>query len=95
MQALSHVRRPVITALLALLFVAVGSFSWTWFGLPQTEMPTDIRIGTASKSGTYHEVGEWLSEKLTEQLGIDPGRARAESTAGTTDNVERLASGRL
>ncbi|MEG3631120.1 TAXI family TRAP transporter solute-binding subunit [Streptomyces poriticola] len=83
-------RRAVQAAAAAV--VALGLLLW-WL-LPLGEEPPrgTITFSTGTRAGVYHEYGELLRDRLAKDM---PGlKVRLEPSAGSQENLERLASGK-
>lgn len=93
--AISYIRQGSLIVVFALLILAGGILGGARFALPSVHVTEELTIGTASESGTYHFLGEWLADKLIAELEVDPGQVRAQSTAGTMENIDRMSRDEL
>lgn len=84
-------RALILTVFGLSLALGITAHLWAFIGVQRLVIPDEVRIGTASKGGTYYTLGEGLADVLREELAVDDTVVRAIPTDGTIDNIEKLS----
>lgn len=91
----ARIRPGALAAIVVLLAISASAAVWGLYGIPSMDLPDTLTIGTAAEGGTYDQLGQWLDDALTEELGLAVDRIRVVETDGTRQNLTQLADGEL
>jgi uncharacterized protein len=90
---LKKIRKSILIVISILLAFGGAAQYWSGSDHGELEVPSVVRIGTASPGGAYERIGEGLAEILNEELGVR--HITAVRTNGSIENLDLLGAGNL